>query len=159
MILKVCGTCKDVKPSTEFYKSSRAKDGLQYHCKLCANAKRRAWAKANPEKNRQWNRNWASKQTADQRYDKKLRSEFKMTLGEYRIMLDEQGGTCAACGSPPGDTRLHVDHDHACCDGKYTCGKCVRGLLCFRCNAALGNVADNIEVLESLKRYLLRSRS
>jgi hypothetical protein len=30
-----------------------------------------------------------------------------------------------------------VDHDHTCCPGEYTCGKCVRGLLCDDCNKKL----------------------
>lgn len=35
--MKKCITCKEDKPETEFYKSSR-KDGLQPHCKICAAA-------------------------------------------------------------------------------------------------------------------------
>lgn len=58
---------------------------------------------------------------------------------EYAAMLGDQGGVCAACGSPeewplprkPGTVRpLSVDHDHE--TGK------VRGLLCARCNIAIG---------------------
>jgi hypothetical protein len=41
--------------------------------------------------------------------------------------------------------RICVDHDHACCPKQVkatakTCGKCIRGLLCFRCNTSLGYV-------------------
>jgi hypothetical protein len=33
---------------------------------------------------------------------------------------------------------LHIDHDHQCCEGKKSCGKCVRGALCHRHNMTLG---------------------
>jgi len=32
---KVCSKCGKEKPRTEFSKGSKAKDGLQYHCKAC----------------------------------------------------------------------------------------------------------------------------
>jgi hypothetical protein len=31
------------------------------------------------------------------------------------------------------------DHDHSCCDGNYSCGKCLRGTLCHAHNIALGH--------------------
>ncbi len=34
---KICGNCKENKPRSEFTKCSRAKDGLQWHCKVCYN--------------------------------------------------------------------------------------------------------------------------
>jgi hypothetical protein len=47
---------------------------------------------------------------------------------------------------------LHVDHDHSCCPALSTsCGKCVRGLLCFGCNTLVGRVE---EFRESLSSYL-----
>lgn len=55
--------------------------------------------------------------------------------------------TCAACGKTcerPGE--LHVDHCHA--SGR------VRGVLCFNCNAALGNVGDSTERLRALISYM-----
>jgi hypothetical protein len=33
---------------------------------------------------------------------------------------------------------LEIDHDHACCPKRPTCGKCTRGLLCDRHNRAIG---------------------
>jgi len=35
------------------------------------------------------------------------------------------------------------DHDHVCCSGKKSCGKCLRGLLCHGCNTKLGALENN----------------
>jgi hypothetical protein len=63
-------------------------------------------------------------------------------------MLAEQGGVCACCDKPNPE---HVDHDHA--SGR------VRGMLCFNCNQALGNVRDQVPTLERLRDYLLAAGS
>jgi hypothetical protein len=57
-------------------------------------------------------------------------------------MIEAQGGTCAVCPGPP----QHVDHDHETGE--------VRGILCFNCNQALGNVRDDPKTLRGLARYL-----
>jgi Recombination endonuclease VII len=44
----------------------------------------------------------------------------------------------------------HVDHDHL--SGR------VRGMLCFTCNQALGNVRDDVRVLRAFAHYLSKSR-
>jgi hypothetical protein len=58
---------------------------------------------------------------------------------------------CQACG---GEEGLAWDHDHNCCPGKYSCGRCVRGLLCRSCNLALGYLKDSPDRLLSLVNYL-----
>jgi len=45
------------------------------------------------------------------------------------------------------DDAVHVDHDHAT--------GAVRGMLCFRCNAALGQFDEDAETLVRETRYLL----
>jgi hypothetical protein len=47
----------------------------------------------------------------------------------YDEMLAAQEGHCALCPAVAKTRRLHIDHDHKTMR--------VRGLLCFRCNAAL----------------------
>ena len=72
------------------------------------------------------------------RHAKHLWIRFHMTPEEYQVRLDDQDGVCALClqTCATGD-RLGVDHDHACCPGWRSCGKCVRGLLCRACNRSL----------------------
>ena len=64
-------------------------------------------------------------------------------------MYEEQNRQCGSCKNEFPMETLHIDHDHRCCpryrrsDGKRTndaCGFCVRGLLCKKCNRALGVV-------------------
>jgi hypothetical protein len=67
---------------------------------------------------------------------------YGMTFADYDRMLASQGGVCALCRSdlPKHHVggRFHFDHDHACCPGAVTCGKCIRGLVCGGCNRSLG---------------------
>jgi hypothetical protein len=87
-----------------------------------------------------------------------LATRFNLSVERYREILDAQDGKCAICGTDsPTDIRtdrFHVDHDHACCPGRKSCGKCVRGLLCHACNTALGNFKDSPDRLLSALAYL-----
>lgn len=70
------------------------------------------------------------------------------------LFTDARCEACAATGD------LVVDHDHTCCPAgkfegyKVACGVCVRGLLCRRCNSALGMLDDDPEKIRGLNRYL-----
>lgn len=67
----------------------------------------------------------------------------------YAALLSEQGGVCAVCGKPPGKRRLAVDHNHSTGE--------VRGLLCIKCNAALGMFEDSPQLLNAAAAYLERT--
>ena len=69
----------------------------------------------------------------------------------YEKKLAEQGGVCAICGRPPKSYRLAIDHDHKCCPGRFSCSKCVRGLLCPPCNRAVGVLIDNGDPQRAIK--------
>jgi hypothetical protein len=82
-----------------------------------------------------------------------LKSNFGITYDEYQHMLAEQNGTCAICFQPEtcrtnkGKLKvLSVDHNH-------TTGK-VRGLLCNRCNQAIGLLLDDPLKADSAAKYL-----
>lgn len=80
--------------------------------------------------------------------------KFGITREEADRRLQEQGG-CAVCGvESPGGKHWSIDHDHACCGTQATCGKCIRGILCNRCNVMLGMALDNAETLRSAANYL-----
>lgn len=116
----------------------------------------REWRMVNPEKEREAQRKWYAS-NREKSLDKNLRCKYGLPLADYRAMLAAQGGVCAiaSCGSVPTDEkRLQVDHDHACCPGYKSCGKCVRGLICAQCNQALGFASDNVSRLLGMVDYL-----
>lgn len=47
-----------------------------------------------------------------------------------------------------------IDHDHDCCKGVYSCGKCVRGIVCYYCNFLLGNARNNPDILLAAAEFL-----
>lgn len=50
--MKVCSKCKENKKVEEFCKNPRTADGLVSTCRVCSNARLKAWRIANPEKAR-----------------------------------------------------------------------------------------------------------
>lgn len=78
----------------------------------------------------------------------------------YLKQLEAQGGLCAICRKPETKViagrrlTLAVDHDHSCCGGKTSCGKCVRKLLCATCNLALGYFSHDADLLRHAALYL-----
>lgn len=92
---------------------------------------------------------------ADQAWKNNLWKRFGWSVDDYMEMLEAQGGVCAICRKTcRSGKRLAVDHDHACCEGPITCGKCVRGLLCAKCNGSLGMLDDDIDLLATAMAYL-----
>jgi hypothetical protein len=78
----------------------------------------------------------------------------KYSLGWESLNRLIAPGACMSCGV--ATTILVIDHDHSCCPGEGSCGKCVRGALCRECNQGLGNFRDDIDRLESAIAYLSR---
>ncbi len=125
-----CLTCRTELPAGEFNREKASTDGLARVCRDC-------------------------------RRDVRTAQYYGISPATYRRLLDEQGGACRICRKPETAThqsgtlrRLAVDHDHKCCPGKRSCGKCVRGLLCARCNSAIGLVDESLAVIESMASYL-----
>jgi hypothetical protein len=76
---------------------------------------------------------------------------FGLTEEQYQVMLERQGGLCAICKQ---DLPLGIDHDRRCCNGKASCGKCIRGALCNSCNNGLGRFRDDVDRLRAAIAYL-----
>jgi hypothetical protein len=91
-------------------------------------------------------------------WSRQLFNRYGITAEQYNALLVAQHGCCAICRRPPMAAgrmkRLVVDHDHACCPGGKSCGKCVRGLLCHWCNRVLGLARDDPARLLAAIAYL-----
>lgn len=80
-------------------------------------------------------------------------AKYGITIEWFEATLKRQGGVCAVCGGTP--KVFAVDHDHACCsEQNKSCGKCVRGLVCIKCNTGLGMFNDSPTALRAAADYL-----
>jgi len=80
-----------------------------------------------------------------------LKKQYDLTPNEYTRMLINQNRCCAICFKEPDPKRrLAVDHNHST--------GLVRGLLCTKCNMALGFLNDDLETAESAVAYLYQHR-
>ena len=138
--MKVCRTCGLYAPLSEFYANSHSSDGTTNQCKPCARAARRQYGAEHPDRITIANMKCVSGCTPEL----------------YAAMLAAQEGGCAVCGTtaPGGRGRFHVDHDHTCCPGAKSCGKCIRGLLCNNCNVGLGHFRDDPSIMVAGIAYL-----
>jgi hypothetical protein len=102
-------------------------------------------------------RQWRNKQVAIDPDKVKVRARraalkhrYGITPEQYEEMLTRQDGKCAICNSKsPKDKRnrnFHVDHCHE--TGR------IRGILCTKCNHALGRFGDDIAGVERVLKYL-----
>ena len=130
-LYRTCMTCGEEIIIPEFYFRDKKTGRRHSACKECDKARVKARHQANPERTR----------------NNDLKRNYGITLEEHTKMYENQNGVCAIC-KKPGDgkwKKLCVDHCH-------TTGK-VRGLLCKRCNIALGEVGDNISTLQKMIEY------
>ena len=88
----------------------------------------------------------------------RLQTNYGISIDDYDKIFESQGGVCKICHKPPVVERLCVDHNHSCCPGLKSCGKCIRGLICRRCNSMLGFADDNTDRLRSAIEYLERNK-
>lgn len=83
----------------------------------------------------------------------RAKATFGIDPESYQWLLKAQHGKCAICRQKPKTTRLALDHEHSHC--KSGCSKCVRGLLCSRCNRELlGAAHDSLHILKNAVAYL-----
>jgi hypothetical protein len=141
----VCGETKD---RSRFSKSRDGKHGpvLRSECKECRATQAVQWFRDNADRHLETNRNW------------RLPRTYGISSHQYETMLAAQNGVCAICGQKEravhGSTgmpfNLSIDHDH------QTGG--IRGLLCQRCNRAIGLLGDDADVARKATEYLLRHK-
>jgi len=173
---------KDKEANPEKYKEQSRRACKKYREKHPSQLRARCkeWREKHPEENKILLKEWKSKHRVEQsNYERErrrankdkinkrtkelrkmhpekfrnlfLKSEYGITLDDYNIMYNMQHERCAICGIHQSNApkRFIVDHDHG--TGK------VRGLLCYRCNTALGCVHDRVDILRKAIIFLEES--
>lgn len=147
--MKACGICKVEKSSEHFYPDKKVKSGLSTYCKPCMkkyNKDRRDQRHSDPEVR--------SKELL-QKSENHYKRRHGLTRDQREQYILELGSICGICGtSDPGKRGWQLDHDHSCCPPEYSCSSCRRGILCVRCNTAVGLFDDNVEFLRKALAYL-----
>lgn len=140
--MATCRICNEEKSQDDFYTTPK---GYRKVCKACV-----------------------TKQTVDrQRKDpsiqrwKQLKHRYGLTKLDWFSLLEKQECKCAICF-----TLLHTDAikrngkrpiNQAVVDHCHITNK-VRGILCHRCNVALGHFVDSPEILTSAIEYMRISK-
>lgn len=134
---KRCGKCLIFKEKSEFCLSGRQLHELECYCRACKRNITKALCTENPgcRKIYSWKRR-----------------NIKITLEDYKNLLTAQNNKCAICNTDQSKLKkeLAVDHNH-------NTGK-VRGLLCNRCNSALGLLGDSKDTVIKAHEYLIRNQ-
>lgn len=100
----------------------------------------------------------------DPRHSRGLCSRHQSISNRFSIPPDQMGTLYDnGCQNPSCDSRddLAIDHDHSCCPGNDSCGKCVRGVLCRSCNLTLGGMEKGsvgASQVKGLVRYMEEGR-
>jgi chromosome segregation ATPase len=174
--MKMCRKCLSQKDYSSFHKNKSTADGYSAYCKPCKSLSDKASILADPERlekrknrSRQWQKNnkeqydlsikkWKENNIERKwQLDKKshLWTHYRITIEDYRNMLNDQDGLCLVCKK---SRKLVVDHDHSCCPDKITCGMCIRGLICNQCNLIVGIIENSEDIVNSAKKYIKKSK-
>ncbi|MFD8536640.1 endonuclease VII domain-containing protein [Streptomyces rubrogriseus] len=175
---KQCTGCKRNLPVSEFARDKNRSDGLQVRCRECvaeysaAHYRRRREAMGLTVREKvdvpaghklcrtcgavkphsEWHRNATASDglatcckacRAIQGREGHLKRHYGLTEAERDQLIADQGGVCCICLAAPA---AHVDHCHE--TGR------VRGVLCFSCNAALGQFKDRPDAIRRAAAYV-----
>lgn len=166
MLDKTCSRCKQLKPLGCFYKNKTTNDGYAYECKNCKDSrpntywkteKARAADKERYKRRKSTQEGKAAILESNRRYKQSERGKlaawarhisknYGIDTKIYFEMLKKQDYGCAICGIKPTGRRMHIDHSHST--------KSVRGILCSKCNQAIGLLSENPELFDKAKHYL-----
>lgn len=129
---KICNSCNEELDISKF-EWQKNRPNPRNTCKKCRNLKRE-FTDEQKEKRRLYKKTYWRTGNGKDVYE-------KCRYGVSKSQLDYRH--CLICG---GDYRLSIDHCHT--TGKF------RGLLCGKCNSAIGLFNDNTDIMMNAIRYL-----
>lgn len=141
--MKICIDCGLEKDESQFNPNKSRWTGVVYYrkmCKLCYNKRQSAYKKE-----------WLAKMDPIKKQRMNIRKAAQLLKLNPDIVLahfDSHSGRCDICNKAETmkNGRLHIDHCHE--SGKF------RGLLCGKCNTALGLFGDDPKLLTLAIKYL-----
>ena len=144
--MKICNRCGKEKPIKEF-REQKGRNTRRSNCRECDTARHAEWRVKNKEHLRKYNQNRYIKNT--DRWASHIWRKYKMKPEDYQNLLKSQGDKCAICGNQNPhhkQGRFNIDHCHKT--------GVIRGLLCWRCNVAIGKMEDNPSRLRKAAKYI-----
>jgi hypothetical protein len=134
-------------------------------CKKCRYERAKVWVKEHPERAKAYGKKWRDENKEQDRERKKkyreedperfrnntIRSRYGIEAEDVEQIVESQNNSCAIClkvFESRNDRR--IDHCHI--TGK------VRGILCHKCNSALGYFGEDTKNLSRAIVYLEKSR-
>lgn len=149
----VCKSCEEWVGLDRFPPNKKTTWGVDANCRPCTNRKSQQKPSRTPDRRREEYEKSDKEQLFKSGRSKRLK-KYGLTQAEYDVLFSKQGGVCAICLSEEQRTHhrtgrkflLAVDHDHE--TGR------VRGLLCTKCNKAIGTLGDTHEMISRVMVYL-----
>ena len=128
-----------------------------YRCSDCNKARLKHGYFKNHEDSKVKRREYSKKNyelTKEVKHSFTIKSKFGITKKHYNEMEAASFGACEICKMPDSAGRkLSVDHNHVT--------GVIRGLLCTKCNAAIGALKTDagIELLQNAIEYIKRTEA
>lgn len=122
-------------------------------CRLCRNAQQRALEEKRINNSTPEYQEYLAKRREQANFSR-INSLYSLSQDEYDQMFIDQCGVCAICSKEETRTRngktlrLCIDHD-------AETGQ-IRGLLCSRCNVAIGMMGHDPVLVSEAVNYLLK---
>lgn len=151
--MEKCSACQKSPPVDAFAGNTSRPDGLQANCRECAaeyyRRRREAQGKSVrvkvpvPQGHKRCPQCEEVKPHAEWERISYFQRKYGLSPVELEALIAEQHGICCICLAAPAE---HVDHCHE--TGR------VRGVLCFSCNAALGQFKDQPDAIRRAAAYV-----
>lgn len=153
---KICKTCNKDLPIENFrlYRKRKNEEKKYYKssCKKCSYKSKLQWEKDNPDLDKKIKKKARKKYKSNKNLirSNKYKERYGITLDQYNKILEDQNYKCKICKTEDTGSKLT---SNLCVDHCHKTGK-VRGILCNKCNSALGFFKDNKNIIKQALLYL-----